>query len=126
MTALITGAVGLCAAAVIIFLLRRDRLRSNHAMVWLVVAAGFSLLGLAPTEGQINSASTSQVRGRIHHCRMHGLKRLWGWISPPADDKQTVGNLFTPEQLLAFQPGLPVAIQSLTGNQQWDARGVRT
>ncbi|QFU74318.1 DUF2304 domain-containing protein [Halioglobus maricola] len=48
MTALVTGAIGLCAAAVIIFLLRRDRLRSNHAVVWLFVAAGFSLLGLAP------------------------------------------------------------------------------
>jgi hypothetical protein len=57
---------------------------------------------------------------------MHGLKRWWGWISPPADDKQTVGNLFTPKELLAFQPGLTIAIQALTWNQQWDARWVGT
>jgi hypothetical protein len=57
---------------------------------------------------------------------MHGLKRLWGWISPPTHHTKTVGDLVTPEQLLAFEPGLPVAIQSLTGDEQWDARGVRT
>jgi hypothetical protein len=48
---------------------------------------------------------------------MHGLKRLWGWISPPAHHRQCVWDLVSPEQLLAFKPALPLSIEAFAGNQ---------
>lgn len=48
MVSIITGAIGLSAAAAILFLMRRDRLHAAHGTGWVVVAAGFALLGFAP------------------------------------------------------------------------------
>ena len=53
---------------------------------WITVVSSLSRIApttnssllMAPTEG----AMSSDVRGFIHRSRMHGLKRLWGWISP--------------------------------------------
>lgn len=44
----ITSIIGLCVASLIIFLIRKDRLHVDHGVCWLMVAAGFSLLGFAP------------------------------------------------------------------------------
>ena len=41
--------IGLVAAATIFLLVRRDKLHVNHALGWVLVAALFTLLGLAPT-----------------------------------------------------------------------------
>ncbi|MDA0891578.1 MAG: DUF2304 domain-containing protein [Proteobacteria bacterium] len=40
--------IGLVAAATIFLLVRRDKLHVNHALGWVLVAALFTLLGLAP------------------------------------------------------------------------------
>ncbi len=48
MVTVVISTVGLFAAAVIVLLVRRDRLHTNHAMAWLVLAAGLALLGFAP------------------------------------------------------------------------------
>ena len=48
MASVITGNLGLLVAALIILLIRKDRLHVNHGMGWLTVAAGFALLGFAP------------------------------------------------------------------------------
>lgn len=45
---LVTGAIGLGVAAVILLLIRRDRLHVNHGLAWVAVAAGFVLLGFLP------------------------------------------------------------------------------
>ncbi len=101
---------------------------------WMVMASLISVmsstrnsspLGLAPTEGPNNSAISSKVRGFIHRSRMHGLKRLWVCISPLAHHRQSVWDLVSPEQLLALEPALSLAIQPFAGNQQGDARWVR-
>jgi hypothetical protein len=44
----LTGALGIAIAVLIIFLVRRDRLHVHHGMGWILVAAGFALLGFAP------------------------------------------------------------------------------
>jgi hypothetical protein len=48
MVSIVTGAIGLLAAALILFLVRRDRLQAGQAVRWIIVALGFSLLGFAP------------------------------------------------------------------------------
>lgn len=48
MVSIVTGAIGLLAAALILFLVRRDRLQAGQAIRWLIVALGFALLGFAP------------------------------------------------------------------------------
>jgi hypothetical protein len=47
-TSLVTGVIGLSVAALIIILMRRDRLHAGHGLAWIVVAVGFALLGLLP------------------------------------------------------------------------------
>jgi len=49
MISLVTGAIGLLVAGLIFLLIRKDRLHVTHGMGWIVVAAGFSLLGFAPS-----------------------------------------------------------------------------
>jgi hypothetical protein len=49
MITLITTTIGLLVAVFIAVLVRQDRLHTNHAMSWLLVAAGFALLGFAPS-----------------------------------------------------------------------------
>jgi hypothetical protein len=44
----VTSTIGLLVAAIILFLIRRDRLHVRHGLSWMVVAAGFALLGLFP------------------------------------------------------------------------------
>ena len=48
MYSLVTGLIGIVVAALIIFLMRRDRLHANHGLAWVTVAAGFALLGFSP------------------------------------------------------------------------------
>ena len=48
MISLITGAIGLSVAGLIVWLIRKDRLHVNHGFGWMVAAAGFALLGFAP------------------------------------------------------------------------------
>lgn len=48
MIALLTGAIGLAAAGLIIWLVRKDRLHVNHGFGWMAAAAGFALFGFAP------------------------------------------------------------------------------
>lgn len=48
MTAWITSTVGLCVAALILWLIRRDRLHVDHGLMWISVAVAFALLGFAP------------------------------------------------------------------------------
>ena len=48
MIPLITGAIGLTIAALIILLMRKDRLHVHHGLGWVLAAAGFSLLGFSP------------------------------------------------------------------------------
>jgi hypothetical protein len=47
-TAWVTSTIGLLVAAIILFLIRRDRLHVRHGLVWVGVAAGFAVLGLFP------------------------------------------------------------------------------
>lgn len=44
----ITSALGLVIAALILILIRRDRLEAGVGVAWILVAAGFCLLGFAP------------------------------------------------------------------------------
>ena len=48
MIALVTGAIGLLVAIVIIVLMRKDRLHASHGLAWVAVAIGFALLGFTP------------------------------------------------------------------------------
>lgn len=48
MVSILTGFIGLAVAAVILVLVRRDKLHVNHALGWVLVAAGFALMGFAP------------------------------------------------------------------------------
>ena len=41
--------VGLSVAALILILIRRDKLHVTHGFGWILVAIGFALLGIAPT-----------------------------------------------------------------------------
>ena len=49
MISIITGAIGLLVASLIVLLMRKDRLHANHGMGWIVIAVGFALLGFSPT-----------------------------------------------------------------------------
>lgn len=49
MIGILTSVIGLSVSALIIWLVRKDRLHVNHALGWMVVAAAFALLGLAPS-----------------------------------------------------------------------------
>ena len=42
------GIIGIAVAFLIVWLIRKDRLHVNHGFGWMVAAAGFALLGLAP------------------------------------------------------------------------------
>lgn len=48
MASLVTGAIGLSVAVLILLLMRSDRLHVRHGLGWGIVAAVFALLGLAP------------------------------------------------------------------------------
>ena len=48
MTAVVTGTLGLCTAALIVWLIRRDSLHVDHGIAWLLTAAGFACLGFVP------------------------------------------------------------------------------
>lgn len=48
MIAWVTSTIGLLVAAIILFLIRRDRMHVRHGLMWMGVAAGFALLGLFP------------------------------------------------------------------------------
>jgi hypothetical protein len=48
MVSIFTGTIGLLVAGLIILLMRKDRLHVTHGMGWILVAAGFALLGFAP------------------------------------------------------------------------------
>lgn len=48
MVSIITGAIGLSVAAIIFFLVRKDKLHVNHALGWIFVAILCALLGFAP------------------------------------------------------------------------------
>ncbi|MCK5877298.1 MAG: DUF2304 domain-containing protein [Candidatus Marithrix sp.] len=41
--------LGLCLAAIILWLIRRDHLHSRHGFWWLLIALGIVLLGIYPT-----------------------------------------------------------------------------
>ncbi len=57
MIAVVTGAIGLVVAVMIIVLMRKDRLHASHGLAWIVVAAGFALLGFTP--GIIDSVAAA-------------------------------------------------------------------
>ena len=48
MISIVTGVIGLLVAALIIALMRKDKLHVSHGLGWITVAAGFALLGFAP------------------------------------------------------------------------------
>ena len=48
MISLLTGAIGLAVAGLILWLIRKDRLHVSHGFGWMVAAVGFALLGVAP------------------------------------------------------------------------------
>jgi hypothetical protein len=48
MVSLVTGTIGLIIAALIIVLMRKDRLHAHHGLGWILVALGFALLGFSP------------------------------------------------------------------------------
>lgn len=48
MISLVTGAIGLLIAAIIIMLIRKDSLHAQHGLGWIVVALAFALLGFSP------------------------------------------------------------------------------
>lgn len=48
MISILTGAIGLAVAALIFWLVRKDRLHVNHGLGWIIAAIGFALLGFAP------------------------------------------------------------------------------
>ena len=45
---MITSVMGLIIAALILLLIRRDQLEASVGVAWILVAAGFGLLGFAP------------------------------------------------------------------------------
>ena len=48
MIPLVTGTIGLVVAAIIILLIRKDRLHVRHGLGWITVAAAFAILGFSP------------------------------------------------------------------------------
>lgn len=48
MVHLVTGTIGLVVAALIIGLIRKDRLHVSHGLGWILVALVFALLGFSP------------------------------------------------------------------------------
>ncbi len=48
MISLITGSIGIFLAAIIVLLIRKDRLHVHHGLGWIIVAIGFALLGFSP------------------------------------------------------------------------------
>lgn len=48
MISLVTGTIGITVAALIIFLMRNDRLHVKHGLGWVGVTIGFALLGFSP------------------------------------------------------------------------------
>ena len=48
MISVVTGTIGLLVAALIILLIRKDRMHIQHGLGWIVVAAVFALLGFSP------------------------------------------------------------------------------
>lgn len=48
MIPIITSVIGLIVAALIVLLIRRDQLEASVGVAWILVAAGFCLLGFAP------------------------------------------------------------------------------
>jgi len=48
MASIVTGAIGLSVAAMILWLMRRDRLHVRHGMGWIFVAGVFAFLGFVP------------------------------------------------------------------------------
>ena len=48
MISLVTGAIGLLIAAIIIMLIRKASLHAQHGLGWIVVALAFALLGFSP------------------------------------------------------------------------------
>ena len=49
MIAIITSLIGLTVATLILLLIRRDQLEAKIGVAWMSVAAGFCLLGFAPS-----------------------------------------------------------------------------
>lgn len=49
MIAILTTTIGLTVAALIVWLVRKDRLHVNHGLGWMLVAGAFALLGFAPS-----------------------------------------------------------------------------
>ena len=48
MVTLVTGAIGLLVAVVIVALMRKDNLHARFGLGWIIVALGFALLGFSP------------------------------------------------------------------------------
>jgi len=48
MVTIVAGALGLSSAAIILLLVRHDRLQPRHALGWLLIALGCVIVGLAP------------------------------------------------------------------------------
>jgi hypothetical protein len=48
MVSLVTSTIGLAVAAMIIVLVRRDRLHVNHGLGWLAIAVCFAVFGVFP------------------------------------------------------------------------------
>ena len=44
----LTGSVGVLVALMIVILIRKDQMRVSKAVIWLLAAMGFCLLGFAP------------------------------------------------------------------------------
>ena len=48
MVSLVTAIIGLAMAALILVLIRKDRMHVHHGLGWVLVALSFALLGLSP------------------------------------------------------------------------------
>ena len=48
MLSIVTGTIGLAVAALIILLIRKDRLHVRHGLMWIIVASCFAILGMFP------------------------------------------------------------------------------
>jgi hypothetical protein len=48
MVTLVTGAIGIGVASLILFLIRKDRLHIRHGLGWFVIALAFAVVGLFP------------------------------------------------------------------------------
>ncbi|GAB3282034.1 DUF2304 domain-containing protein [Parahaliea aestuarii] len=48
MLAIVTATIGIGVAFIIVLLIRRDRLHVTHGLGWILVAAGFAVIGLFP------------------------------------------------------------------------------